>query len=127
MNLAAGILGLCVLLALTGCVGGSSVESRLKQQYDYLNEKDWRDLYETCSEDWREDNDYSDWKGDWETGLALMGMLDKKFSVADIEVEVDGDEATVSYKTRADDVVISSEEDEVWVKEGGKWYQEQCD
>ena len=56
-----------------------------------------------------------------------MGMLDKKFSVADIEVEVDGDEATVSYKTRADDVVISSEEDEVWVKEGGKWYQEQCD
>ena len=109
----------------------------MKEQSGYVNEKDWRDLYETCSEDWRdlyetcsedwrEENSYDDWRIDIEGGLALAGLLNQKLRATDFEVEVDGNTADASYKVRGDDVVVLSVEREVWVREDGEWYQKDC-
>ena len=106
--------------------GAGGVESRVKEQFGYLNEKDWRDLYETCSEDWREENSYDDWRIDMEGGLALAGLLNQKLRATDFEVEVDGNTADASYKVRGDDVVVLPADNEVWVREDGEWYQEDC-
>ena len=106
--------------------GAGGVESRVKEQIGYLNEKDWRDLYETCSEDWREENSYDDWRIDTEGGLALAGLLNQKLRATDFEVEVDGNTADASYKVRGDDVGVLPADNEVWVREDGEWYQKDC-
>jgi hypothetical protein len=106
--------------------GAGGVESRVKEQFGYGNEKDWRDLYETYSEDCREENSYDDWRIDIEGGMALAGLLNQKLRATDFEVEVDGNTAYASYKARGDDVVVVAVEREVWVREDGEWYQKDC-
>ena len=132
MKNTAVILGILTALSIVACGGssgggGGGVESRIKAQSDYLNEKDYQKLWETCSPEWRKNADYDSWKEEAQGTLMFMGILDKKTSFTDIETDLRGDTTIVSYKWRTNDVVIHVEEDERWVRVEGEWYQENCD
>ena len=127
MKLAVPILGFFIILALAGCGGASSVESGLKKQMEYVNDENWRGLYDkTCSSEWREGHDYEVWKDEFAAAVRFVKPFGDTFSVANLEVEVDGDTAIASYTLMADDTPLSSAKGEEWIKEGGKWRQKDC-
>ena len=124
------ILGLLVPMAallLVGCGGGGGVEARLKSQFENLSDGNWRAIYESCSPSWQEDNSFDSFQSELQFGLEFLDLTGEKFQVTDIRVEESGNVAEVSYTIKVDGEEFESEEGERWVKENGKWYQENCD
>ena len=127
MKLATGLLGVLIILTLAGCGGASSVESGLKKQMEYITDENWRGIYdELCSSEWREEHDYEVWKDDFAAAVVFVKPFGDTFSVANLEVEANGDTALASYTFMADDTPLASAKGEEWIKEGGKWRQKDC-
>ena len=128
----AALVGILAIMSLAACGGGGdSIEARAEGLADAMNDLDWRRVYNFCPPDWRENNDYEDFRGEIEDAEedAALDEGSLKLSVTDIEVESGGEAATVSYKVEAELAGISDtfSQEARWVKVGDQWYFGECD
>ncbi|MCH7699588.1 MAG: nuclear transport factor 2 family protein [Chloroflexi bacterium] len=134
------VLGVVVAAALAllfalACGGGdgafsggsdeAQVRAVLERETKLIRQGDWRDLWELLSPQTREQCPYgeflSDLQGDLVFFRALVGDPDK-IGISEVEIEVVGDTAFASYITTIEGEDVDFNENDIFVKVDGRWY-----
>ena len=132
----AAVLGVVVLvLFLAGPLGGDGglgggsnedqVRGLLQRSVSYWNDRDWRGMYELTSPTDRATCSFEDFVGMVAFAFAFTGGEDAE--LRDISVSVDGDRAYASYDVYFGGEYFVREDDDVFVKENGRWYDKDDD
>ncbi len=114
-----------------GCTELKSDEKQvaelIQKDCEYMNNGDWKSMYEQCSPGYRSAYPYNAFAKDMNEVMASMRMLGGKgkFTVDDINVRIKGDIAYATYVVKLDgDVLVSITEgdEDLFVRYGGVWY-----
>ena len=120
------LVGIFAVMLLAACGGGGdSIEARAEAYAERINDQDWKSVYEFCTPGYRDDNSFDESDVE-ELEEALREFASSeggypKFSVADAEVDSDGEGAKVTYNIEVAGSAFDVDEVD-WVKEEGKWY-----
>ncbi len=118
------------LLAVGGC-GEKGDEGHVKELIQKQNEllfteANWEAIYMTYSPAYRDVHPYAEFVEGGKTALAMVratyGTGDVEFT--DIKVRVEGNKAYASYKIEIGGKIVTTTEDDIYVKVDGKWYDE---
>ncbi len=112
-----------------GGLGGGSDEDQvrglLQRSVSYWNDRDWRGMYELTSPTDRATCSFEDFVGIAAFAFAFTGGEDAE--LREISVSVDGDRAYASYDLYFGGEYFVREDDDVFVKENGRWYDKDDD
>jgi len=115
-----------VLLVLTGVIslGGKSDEDEVRsivhRGVETFNTRDFRGAYDLLSPTEKAECSFEDYQGLMNSVLSAVDG--QAIDARNIRVEVDTNEAIASYDLYVGDDFLTHSVDDVYMKEGGRWY-----
>jgi hypothetical protein len=117
--------------ALAACGGGASdqakVQSNFAREVTAIQQHDWQAWYALSSPRSRQDCKYADFLSKVQQGMAGSSVDSSKWGVRDVRAVVTGGSAALTYVATydgKDQLTVTSDNAETWLKVDGKWYDD---